>query len=120
MKKIINSNVFIAINISLMIILLFAWNERWTRSPQFSSGSIKYYYLEDHWTNNTWELKYGDYGEYGRHFYGMQTRLPHVEDDTIFWLLRKALTVGWCIVFSSSLFFSIYGLISRNKKSPLS
>lgn len=56
------SNIFIALNITLVILLLFAWNERWTHSPQFTSGSIKYYYLEDHWTNNTWELRYGNYG----------------------------------------------------------
>ncbi|GIN38368.1 hypothetical protein [Heyndrickxia oleronia] len=109
------STIFIALNITVFIALVFAWSERWTYGPKITSsegdGKIAVY-KKDNWTGQIWITQYTSSSEdFLQPAYGVD-EVPFGEKE---WP-RVTLTIMWSVLTLLSLFFSIYGILSRIKK----
>jgi hypothetical protein len=105
---------FIALNITLLILLLFAWNERWSHGPKQSREGYTVTYKKDNWTNQIWLVEYSL--KYQNQKYGKQTAVPKSKKYLIDpWAIRNAFNWGWIVMTFSTLFFSVNGLLGKTK-----
>lgn len=106
----IRKNAFIAFNIALFIVLIFAWSERWSYSPKITSSNdgMMALYKKDNWTGEIWITTYtNDSDNFGQPAYGRDETSSGKATDKF---IRNTLTFIWFILMFLSLFFSINGL----------
>jgi hypothetical protein len=99
---------FIATNITLLILLLFAWNERWNVGPKIKISNGYVQNNKDNWTDQKWISIYNN-EEFGEERF-VPNNQKHLIDP---WGLRNILNWGWIVLTFSTLFFSVNGLLRK-------